>query len=371
MIPDPGHETLPPLFAKWTGELLGGPISRETKATCASCAMAVTPNRAAPETPTGTDGYYFDAVIKCCTYQPTLYNFLVGQVLSDQDPAAAGGRATVEQRLAAAAGVTPLGLMQTPTYALLYNHTKLSFGRSRTLKCPHYIEDGGRCGVWTARESTCATWFCKHVKGSTGYAFWRDGLHSLLQTVEIGLARWCVLELGVSDAMLKDAMASKAWRAEADPVTGDALDGRIDAEAYAKTWAEWRGREQEFFVRCAELVEPLSWQDVLTICGPDARGHAQLTITAYQRLMTGAVPANPKVGAFEVMAVERDNTRLRTYSEYDPLDVPNMVMELLPYFDGRPTAEILAAIAEERGVALGPDLIQKMVDFDLLVAAKT
>jgi hypothetical protein len=44
-------------------------------------------------------------------------------------------------------------------------------------------------------------------------------------------------------------------------------------------------------------------------------------------------------------------------------------MELLPYFDGRPVADALAAIADERGVSLDAALVRKMVDFELLVPA--
>jgi hypothetical protein len=45
-------------------------------------------------------------------------------------------------------------------------------------------------------------------------------------------------------------------------------------------------------------------------------------------------------------------------------------MDLLHYFDGRPTESALAAIAGERGVRLDPALIRKLVDFKLLVAAE-
>jgi hypothetical protein len=45
-----------------------------------------------------------------------------------------------------------------------------------------------------------------------------------------------------------------------------------------------------------------------------------------------------------------------------------MLLELLPYFDGRPTKDVLAAIEDERGVSLDPALVRKMVDFGLLNA---
>jgi hypothetical protein len=73
----------------------------------------------------------------------------------------------------------------------------------------------------------------------------------------------------------------------------------------------------------------------------------------------------------QLALMTRATTRVSTYSGYDPLDVPNQVMELLPYFDGRPTEDVLAAIASERGIRLEPGLVRKLVDFMVLVPAKT
>ncbi len=359
------HETLPPLYAKWVDDLLGGPIPRESRATCGSCVM-----RAPPALPRGDRGTFFDPVIKCCTYLPTLYNFLAGRVLADAAPAARAGRETVEARIARGIGVSPLGLMPTPTFSLLYGASKHSFGKARALKCPHYLEDGGRCGVWANRESTCSTWFCKHARGNTGYAFWREGLHQLLQAVEIDLARWCLLELDVSPGMLAAAMASKAWKGDAESATGAALDNIADPDVLAKAWAEWRGRETEFYIRCAELVSGLAWNDVLAICGPDARAHARATQAAYRKLTGDDVPAALAAGSFEVVSLGRDTVRLNTYSEYDPIEVPRVVLDLLARFDGSPTRDVLAAIAAEEGIEIAPDLVRKMADFDLLIEAK-
>src|SRR4051812_17653680 len=130
-------EKLPPLYAKWIEELLGGTIPREGRASCNSCAMR--PGPTAPRT-SGATELFFDPIIKCCTYLPTLYNFLVGRILADTAPDAAAGRASVEKRLADGVGVSPLGLMQTPAFGVLYRQSRRSFGRSHTLKCPHYLE---------------------------------------------------------------------------------------------------------------------------------------------------------------------------------------------------------------------------------------
>ena len=146
------REPLPPLYDGWVTELLEGIIPRESRATCHDCAMC--PSSVAQS---GPREHYYDPAIKCCTYIPVLHNFLVGRVLSDDDPAAQAGRVTVEKRIAVGVAVTPLGLGTPPVFSLLYNNLSAeAFGRSRNLRCPHYIEDGGRCGVWRNRNSAAS-----------------------------------------------------------------------------------------------------------------------------------------------------------------------------------------------------------------------
>src|SRR5438034_10877336 len=84
---------LPPLYAAWMDQLLAGPIPPESEATCHDCAMC---NQGTEASSPNGPGYYFSPQTKCCTYLPELHNFLVGRILSDDDPASATGRATVE-----------------------------------------------------------------------------------------------------------------------------------------------------------------------------------------------------------------------------------------------------------------------------------
>ena len=84
-------EPLPPLYANWLAELLGGPVPRESRATCDHCAMCSAEGPAAAAV--GSHSYYFDPNVKYCSFVPDLPNFLVGRILSDDDPAALPGRA--------------------------------------------------------------------------------------------------------------------------------------------------------------------------------------------------------------------------------------------------------------------------------------
>jgi hypothetical protein len=65
--------TLPPLYAKWMDQLLGGNIPTETTAVCFECSMI---DRSGAGPVPGLD--YYHPETKCCGYHPLLAGFLVG-----------------------------------------------------------------------------------------------------------------------------------------------------------------------------------------------------------------------------------------------------------------------------------------------------
>ena len=113
-------EKLPDLYDRWTRALLGGPIERETRAPCNNCVMCRPKSSGDSHPPTDTVRVYFKPETKCCTFVPWLPNFLVGRIFSDGDAAAQAGRRSVEERLRLAVGVSPMGLAQPATFAVLY-----------------------------------------------------------------------------------------------------------------------------------------------------------------------------------------------------------------------------------------------------------
>lgn len=354
---------LPPLYAAWMDELLSGPIPHETDATCDDCAMCSDSGADAEE----GGGTFFNPQTKCCAYVPELPNYLVGRILADRDPDSAKGRATVLARLEAGVGVTPLGLGPPPVFAVLYGRSASTlFGQSRTLRCPHYLADeGGRCGVWKHRASVCATWYCKYVRGATGQDFWQT-LHQLLSTVEQSLARWCVHELDPGGAALKLLFPPGETGANAS-VDPHALDGAPEPKRQRALWGNWAGREADYYGACARLVEPLTWPDVLARSGPAVRIYARLTSAAYGQLMSAELPAALTVGSFHSTRLGADAQVVSSYSGFDPIELPKSLLEVLHYFDGRPTAQARAAISTERGININHELLRKLVDFKILV----
>jgi hypothetical protein len=341
--------------------LLGGTIPAESKATCDSCAMRPPDDASVPH-----GELFYSPVTKCCTFLPELANFLVGGILRDDDPALAAGRRTIEQRIDAGIDVTPLGLGRSAKYSLLYNQGRRGFGHAKSMECPHHLPDG-RCGVWRHRESTCATWFCKHDRGVVGQRFW-GRLHDLLATIERKLTVWCVLQQGIEAGLLETMFAGRRLAAAAGAAGLDAsdLDGETDPRAYRTAWGAWAGRERDIYRRSAELVAGLTWEDVMRIGGVELDVHARLTRAAYGTLLSDEVPSRLRPRELRVLMSSAQKAQVVTYSEIDPLAVPRVLLDVLHHFDGRPTGEVLQEIDEQHDLRLKPGLLRKLVDFAIL-----
>lgn len=357
---DPG--TLPPLYARWMRELLKAPVQGEAASTCDDCAMCSTPGSAA-----GASELFYNPETKCCTYVPDLPNFLVGRILADPDPAFAAGRESVRVRLRAQNGVTPMGIAQPATYELIYKNVPAAFGRSRSMRCPHYIDEGGRCGIWRHRASVCATWYCKYDRGAIGRSFWKT-LHQLLSALQRTLVRWCVRDLERS--VLEALFPAAAYPGVGRGIDSAEVDGKASPALYAASWGSWKGREEEFFLECARKVERLTWAQVLEIGGAEVEIFAKLLRADWAATRSEALPAAARAGPYRVVQSSPGSSRIVGYSDFDPIDVPSELLDLLGFFDGRPLREVLAEIEKERGVVLEEDLLRKLLDFQVLLPAK-
>jgi hypothetical protein len=339
---------LPPLYAAWLTELLGGAVPEEQTATCSRCAMQAD---SVPE------GYRFEAAAKCCTYVPTLPNYLVGGALRELP--GGPGRASLERRLDEPAVCTPHGLDVSDDDRRRYQELVAGerFGRDHDLRCPHYLpEDGGLCGIWRHRNGVCATWFCKHDRGAAGQRFWH-AVEALLSVVERELCHWCACQLLYHDAPPGDG--------EVDDLMADLPE-----------WDAWAPHARDYYLRAAALVADLAWPEVQVIGGADVVAAAERVRLAYADLAPEPVapalvqvrrPATLVPGTLRVSHRGPETTRLVSYSDSDALDLPSELVALLPRFDGRPTAQVLAELADE-GVSLTDDLVARLVDFAVLQA---
>ena len=352
-----GASVLPPLYARWIDDLLGAPIEPEAHATCADCAMCA-PASAPPD----PEAVYFNPRVKCCTFVPALPNSLAGRIL--RDPEHGGrGRISVEARIATGIGVTPLGLGRSPA-----QHVPDSgFGQDEAFLCPHFVQqDGGICGIWAHREATCATFFCKFVRGAVGASFW-SALQRLLEAIEQALAWQCLETLDLGGAAV--SLLLGAGGDSRHGMVTQRQDGTYAPEDLRAMWGRWAGRERAFYVAAAGVVENMSWPEILERAGPRVRLRAQLVREAHARLRAPAIPAGAlRRGLLVATTLDDATVRLATYRTTDPITIPRALFDALPHFDGRAAEPAIASIEAQQGLKIDLDVVGRLIDFDVLVS---
>ena len=338
------NSSLPFPYANWMAELLGAPLPAEIHAACGDCRMAP-PHAGA----CGCD-IVFRADLKCCTFMPDIPNFLAGAILADDSPEAAEGRRLFERNAQAQAAVNPLGVFPPAQYASRYRFNAGSFGRLENLVCPYFIRDGGLCGIWRHRNGRCSTYFCKFERGAIGRNLWRR-MDALLAALESSLAKWCLLQLDFETQALAELVPPSGYR----------------IPATRTSWGKWAGKERELFRECWRLVEPLSGSEALQVSGSEVQLLAQLVQEAFRLRQNRGIPPRLRCGILNVEPMGAGFSRVWAYSLLDPVDLETSLVECLPMFSGGATDEVLRRIESEKGIQIGPELLQKLCDYQVLV----
>jgi len=350
----------PTLYDRWIHAVVHGPLPEESEAICSNCVMCSRSDQHC-----GTDQFYFDKISKCCTYSPTLPNFIVGAILCDSTPSMTPGKTAIEKRLDQGLGVGPMAICPPPAYQLLYRHSQSAFGQNSTLRCPYLVNATGKCSIWRYRDPTCVTWFCKHSRGKIGQSFWK-ALQDYLAAVSKGLSLWCILQLDIGD----EALAILEWRKQekgtGENLQSNELDGRFDVHTAQKKWGRWWQREKAFYAECRRLVSDLELSDVKRICGPDVEVSSRLVKLAYDRLQESDVPTYLVIGHFEVEEATIDAVRVWSYSRLDPLDLPVPIFMALSYFDGRSVHDALKMAEHDLGIRIDHQVLRVLLDFGIL-----
>ena len=324
---------VPSVYEDWLKQLLGAPLPRESKATCFDCAMSS--NKTSWKT---KSDIYFDEKLKCCTYTPELPNFLVGMILLSEDASMAHGRQTLLDQIALRRDATPLGIHPPSELEASFSQSALGFGRDANLLCPYYIRNEGLCGIWRYRNSACITFFCKLDRGAVGMKFWKC-IRDLLLALENHLAVWSLHQINPSAADHDD-------------------------------WADWEGREMEFYKESGRLVAALHWNDVMSLA--DSRIHvlAQQVRFAYGLLKWNPLPARLTKGEFQKIEESADQVRVWTYAQNDPMNLTKQLLQAINYFDGQPIDDVVRIVAQEVGITMDRALLQTLVDYGIVVAVR-
>jgi hypothetical protein len=360
--------SLPPLYSGWMTELFGeGAEPDEPRATCMSCPMVDRPGQPKLEVAFGGEH-------KCCTYQPTLPNFLVGRILRSTDEVGEWSRRLIRQRIRQRFAVTPVAVHKPPVYATLYELAAVAgpaFGQARGLRCPYYVDrDGGLCGVWQHRTSICATWFCKHDRGPLGRLYVR-AVESLFKSVEHALKFWALREIGMPAEQLAQAWTDEPLDGAATrPLDAEAMNGTVSEAAYREAWGDAVGREEEVYAACADRVAKLSFAEVRRIAGFIVENDITV-IEVLRARMAAPLPERASVRGDALVQVGRRPGEVRVrhgYVKYDWLDLPETLLQELSRFDRAPVRQVIASLAAD-GVAVDEALVQRLIDWQMLAPA--
>lgn len=329
------------------------PAVEELRATCHDCVMCDK-----SDAPRGVQTDHFDPDTKCCTYHPTLPNFLAGAILSDPRPELAEGAARLRAKIQQRIGITPQWLSAPrKTMVLMEASRSQAFGRSKKLLCPYF--DEGKCTIWHHRESVCSTFFCKFSGGVAGYNFW-EAYKKYMFRVEIALSEQAVREI---DPSLKEPTVPRL------KLTVEDLEDRAPDE-YASYWGKWIGREEELYVACYEWLKSLT----------PARFAELVTDTQRGRELIGAVQtryeelARPKLSPILVKNKRIKETEtdggvvVSTYSRYDPFFMSTTLKEVVDAFrPEEPVAEALRRLKSERDLEVPEEMVLRLQLLEVLV----
>jgi hypothetical protein len=350
------RDLLPPIYEGQLPPFFDAPAVAETRATCGDCVMCDKGEKS--DAPAELKTASFRPDVKCCSYHPTLPNYLVGAALADETLAV--GRARLRTKIAARVGVTPQWLASPRKYLVLLEAAReSSFGRSPVLRCPYFEVDGGTCSIWRHREAVCTTFFCKHTSGASGHTFWTT-LRRYLVHAERALARHA------AKAVAPELIEPDFPRNRLTPE--DLADLPPPEDVYAQYWGAWIGREAEFYGECASRVRALGRDELARLVNDDAGQEILAEVMAcYERTtqpkLARRLALNPDMLVFR----SAGGVGVTTYSRYDSLLLTDALYDALVHFSGDdPVQTVLERLRTDLDVDLPEPLLLQMQQFGVV-----
>ncbi len=314
--------SLPILFDRWLEGAVPGAVTNESRASCLDCGMTDAACWSVPE-PLAT----FHPSTKCCTYTPALRNYQIGAILADESPEMAFGRDTLRERLQAKAGVTPLGFSWLADYEARYDELEDEFGMHPDMRCPHYIEEGGLCGIWRHRNSVCSTWFCRHDDGHRSLAYW-EKVRGLFEDIEHVLMWHTLQQMGIEGAhfdLLQDVD---------NPAINLNGERKITRAMRKKVWGHWIDHEEAFFLGCHDIVRNMTWEEMLAIAPGRLGRAAEAAQDALSDLYPARLPPILEPGDVHAMHRGKQEVWVRGYRGYDATPVDKETFRFLRRMGG-------------------------------------
>lgn len=234
---------IPSLYAKLLPEELLDFVIRETQATCGDCAMTREKRGARAKVT-------YQADLKCCTFQPMLPNYLIGELLS------AGPSPQLLEQLQTHGEALPLALLPSAEYRNRFNgREKADFGQRKDLLCGYYDPERQNCSIWRSRGSVCTTFFCMSDLGPQGMTFWRL-LGDYLHHVEMCLSEEAMVHLDFSPRQVSEQL---------DVLVPNQTARRLPSASQKRLWNGYE--RKEFYLKSAKWVRGLTRDQMPEILG--------------------------------------------------------------------------------------------------------
>jgi len=345
------RQKLPAIYGRLLADFFDRPAIEETRATCDDCAMC---DKGAANVKPEVVTAFFRPDVKCCSYHPTVPNYLIGALLADPAPELEEGRRRVREKIARRIGVTPHWLAAPRKFLVLLEASReASFGRAESLLCPYYERSTGRCTIWRHRESVCGTFFCKHNGGAVAHSFW-TALKDYLSHVELRLSRYAARSVSM------DVVDPDLPRLT---LTLEDLEDRPPGEAtYADSWRDWVGREEAFYVDCHRHVSELPHEEFVRVV-QETGGKERLArvVALYD------ATSSPKLAKHLVLSPEMrvgqapGGVTVTTYSRHDSLFLSDDLYGALKEFSpDEPSLDVIARLARDRDLEMPEALLLQM-----------
>lgn len=313
-------DLLPPLYAGLLPAVFRRRIPEESLADCIRCPMCRRPGE-----PRASRGSCFRPDARCCTFYPSLPNYLAGALLGDHSAVTREGRRRLQRLLLDSGGADPLAVGPPPRQRR--RHARWSdrgFGRWHSLLCPYFRRGANDCSIWAYRNSVCSAYFCRPAAGIPGAEFWR-AVQRYLGVVERALARHAA-----------DVLDRRSGGAPAPP-------GRR-----ASRGSPWARRYREAYA----IVRRMNPRSVARAGGAEARQALEAVRLTLGRMLDRSLPerlrCNPDLGARRT----RQGVHVQVPGALAYL-LETATWEALRCFDGKREREaVVRDLRRERGVEM-------------------
>lgn len=204
----------------------------ESRSTCEQC-------------PKIASGY--DPVVKCCTYNPRIPNFLLGLALDDK-MASRHVSWVVDNSFG-----TPEGLQQTTIQSQISykEYSQNNFGMPGQASCNFQNKANGNCEVYAFRNAVCSSFFCLPDFKNESSDFWTS-FEAMATQIETALSQWCMAQLGFN---LEEYFGVFNDFARSLDRTVEKESGCWSDIFLKRLWKEYYRKEISFYEKCGKLID--------------------------------------------------------------------------------------------------------------------